>query len=912
MNTGAETGKESENEVRRKAEEQLYSHPRENERLPASDRQALIHELQVHQIELEMQNEELRQSQKALEDSRDRYADLFNFAPVGFFSVDVKGLILEANFTATTLLQANISDLVGNRISKFIHKDDQDFYYFRRRRLFEDGTAQHFELRMLKKDGTPFFARLDASPLLEPEGVLTVCRIAVSDITPLKEAEEEVNKFQDQLHASELAKINEKLRHEIDERKEALEALKKSEERYRLLAFNSSDMISRHSPDGNFLYASPAAKGLLGYEPEELERRALSEFCHPDDLSALQVIQAGTMEKPGGATATYRLRRKNGTYVWVETTSRVVRDEASGVGLEIQASTRDFTLRKKAEERIRQQNLELGVLNQISSDASKSLEVDEILASIRNNLTKLSGIPAGTIYLYDDESKTFQLKQDWCEPEAEAFIFAEPKPEDVPELIENQFIFSRLAPPEHLERHPNHKERWVWGRLRIALVAQGILQGVVSAVVKIAPGQTNARAGIIKLLAHEVSTAIFNARLYQAELQSRQFAETLRGASVALTRYLDLDSVLSKLLELTSQVVPYDRAVVYLYETENQISAHVGRGFEGVDDREAAYALRQDLFSRPELNVAFHTRHSVSIPDTALDAQWRPLAALPDVRSWAGVPLAAGDKIIGFCGLEKCEPGFFNPRYLRWAESLAGQASVAIQNAWLFDQVRAGQERMQMLSRRLVDGQEKERSYVARELHDEAGQALVSLMLEIGALKKDAADSEAVLNHVKWLEENTAAVLENLHNLAMDLRPPTLDHLGLVAALRQYIETVTEQNKINIKFEALGLEKRLPKEVEVSLYRIALEAMTNVVRHAHATQMDVLLEKEKERIVLLVEDNGQGFEPGSKHEEEHLGLAGMRERAEMIGAELTVESELGRGTTVQLVLPNQNVTRFNI
>jgi len=433
----------------------------------------------------------------------------------------------------------------------------------------------------------------------------------------------------------------------------------------------------------------------------------------------------------------------------------------------------------------------------------------------------------------------------------------------------------------------------------------------VMLLVRLAPGQLNARVDIIKLLVREVSTAIFNARLYQAEMQSRQFAETLRRASLALTRFLDLDAVLGKLLELISEVVPFDRAVVYLYEDVDRISAHFSRGFSPAEDLKQANTLRQTAFYNPALNETFHTRHSINISDVFADPQWQPLTALPELRNWAGIPLAAGDKIIGFCGLEKSEPGFFTLTHLRWAESLVNQASVAIQNAWLFEQVRAGQDRMQLLSRRLVESQEKERSYVARELHDEAGQALVSLMLELGALKKDISDPEAVLSHVKWLEQNTAAVLENLHNLAMDLRPATLEHLGLAAALRQYIESVSEQNKIDIKLEALGLEKRLPKEIEITLYRIATEAITNVVRHARATNLDIVLERDNDKIVLLVEDNGVGFEQEVEPGPNHLGLSGMRERAEMLGGSLTVESKPGYGTTVQLVFDQKNVDISN-
>jgi PAS domain S-box-containing protein len=120
-----------------------------------------FHELQVHQIELEMQNEELRSSQEELDAARARYFDLYDLAPVGYFTLSEDGLILEANFTAAIQLGSTRNALVKQPITRFIRKEDQDVYYLRRRQLFETGEPQTFELQMVKKDGAPFWVRKD-------------------------------------------------------------------------------------------------------------------------------------------------------------------------------------------------------------------------------------------------------------------------------------------------------------------------------------------------------------------------------------------------------------------------------------------------------------------------------------------------------------------------------------------------------------------------------------------------------------------------------------------------------------------------------------------------------------------------------------------------------------------------------
>jgi PAS domain S-box-containing protein len=155
---------------------------------PEAMRQAL-HELRVHQIELEMQNEELRRAQTELDAVRARYFDLYDLAPVGYCTVSEQGLILEANLTAATLLGLARGELVGQPWTRFVHKQDQDLYYQRRKKLFETSVPTAYELRLMQKDGGEFWAHLEASIAQDTEGN-PVCRIVVHDITERKQEEQ--------------------------------------------------------------------------------------------------------------------------------------------------------------------------------------------------------------------------------------------------------------------------------------------------------------------------------------------------------------------------------------------------------------------------------------------------------------------------------------------------------------------------------------------------------------------------------------------------------------------------------------------------------------------------------------------------------------------------------------------------
>jgi signal transduction histidine kinase len=220
------------------------------------------------------------------------------------------------------------------------------------------------------------------------------------------------------------------------------------------------------------------------------------------------------------------------------------------------------------------------------------------------------------------------------------------------------------------------------------------------------------------------------------------------------------------------------------------------------------------------------------------------------------------------------------------------------------DRLNALNQELFALSQHLVDIQEAERNAIARELHDEAGQALTSIKVGLRLLELHASDPQAVLKSTGDLQVQIEALMDSLHRLAANLRPASLDRIGLVPALRQHLEDLGRYNHLQVNFEALNLEQRLPGSIETSLYRIIQEALTNIVRHASATQVSLLLERRNQRVVAVIEDNGRGFDPEQADNSRRLGLLGMRERARMAGGQVTIESEPGSGTTVVVEIPD--------
>ena len=221
------------------------------------DPQRLIHELHVHQVELEMQNEELRKSQTELEDSRARYSDLYDFAPIGYFSFDKNGLIIEVNLTGAGQLGIERNLLIKKPFSRFIRKDDQDVFFLHRGKVFDTKTLQTCELRLERKNGEGFFAQLQ-SRAVEEAGKTVYCMTAVSDISERKHAEQA------------LMELNDTLEQRVAER---TKELSESEERYRSIFEGSNDgILACDLTTVKFLFLNKRMSELIGYSEEEESR----------------------------------------------------------------------------------------------------------------------------------------------------------------------------------------------------------------------------------------------------------------------------------------------------------------------------------------------------------------------------------------------------------------------------------------------------------------------------------------------------------------------------------------------------------------------------------------------------------------------------------------------------------------
>jgi signal transduction histidine kinase len=235
----------------------------------------------------------------------------------------------------------------------------------------------------------------------------------------------------------------------------------------------------------------------------------------------------------------------------------------------------------------------------------------------------------------------------------------------------------------------------------------------------------------------------------------------------------------------------------------------------------------------------------------------------------------------------------------------ANQAAIALENARLLEEATTYKEDLRRLSNQLINAQEAERKRISLELHDELGQALTAIAINLEELEKELPQQmpsrvSEILAETTWLTDQT---LEQVREMALGLRPSLLDDLGLVPALNWYVNRMTQRLRIRGSFEATNCEERLSSDVETVLYRVVQEALTNVAKHAQASRIHVHLECRKSSIIATIEDDGQGFDLEMVTSRGGVGLLGIRERVALLGGRLTIESNQGRGTRLTVEVP---------
>ena len=395
---------------------------------------------------------------------------------------------------------------------------------------------------------------------------------------------------------------------------------------------------------------------------------------------------------------------------------------------------------------------------------------------------------------------------------------------------------------------------------------------------------------LVELLASQAAVAVENARLYEAATGWSKQLESLNEVGNALATETDLDRLLDLVARRLRELLDA-RLVTVLLPTNSRELRFAAVAGEGGEELLRQTITRAGSKSGRVLERGRSERVDSVLDDPDVDHE---ATRLIGARSGLWVPLLARGRPIGVLAAhdKRREDVRFTDGDVRLAETFATRAALAVDLS----------ERIARDSlRRAVETQELERRRLARELHDETGQALASILLGLKALDEKTDDAGARTS-IEELRELVVATLQDVRRLAVELRPSALDDFGLVAALERLADSFAEQSGISVDFQAALADERLPDEAETALYRIVQESLTNVVKHARARRVSILLTRTNGVVKAVVEDDGRGFDPERTNDDGH-GLVGMRERLALLGGRLEIESARDAGTTVAAEVP---------
>lgn len=422
-----------------------------------------------------------------------------------------------------------------------------------------------------------------------------------------------------------------------------------------------------------------------------------------------------------------------------------------------------------------------------------------------------------------------------------------------------------------------------------------------------------ARANKARIEAQAAALEAQQRRASEVEALNVQLQATARELSAMLelsrilTSTIELDRLLQDALyQVVHSIKRACCAGVFLVQPDG--SLRLQQRYRRPDAPEAASPP-------PTEEIAAQAVASGEAVSLSLDGRVRPLSpeqqANNGLGTALGVPLYSKEQVFGslvLASLEHDAP--LDQEELRLLTAFAQQVAAAIDNARLYQIVQEREAQLAQLVRRLVTAQEEERKRIACELHDETGQKLTALAMSLAAVESQLSaggDLAQVATVVRDLREMSDQAIVELRNIMADLRPAQLDDLGLVPALRWYIKQYQARHpELQVQMVADRSLARLPTQYETVLFRATQEALTNVARHAQATQVDLILSQDDSCVRLEVSDNGIGFDtaapprhpPGSG-----LGLLGLRERVALVGGRCVVDSVPGRGTRVVIELP---------
>ncbi len=800
-----------------------------------------------------------KQVEHALRESEARYRTLFEHSPDAVIIIDPQTTrILECNDLVAGLLGYPLCSYTTLCFCDLEAVESKSQINARISKITSTGRDE-FETKLIKQDGT----------LID---VLTVVRIVqVAGQTVLYSVLRDITR-------------DKRLQRSLRESKELFE-----------LAIEGSNSgiwdlkLPVEFPAGHLgdeIYLSRRLKAMVGYSDEDFPGSldAWQQLIVPEDLKNFrQCLEDHAVNKIEHFETQYRIRHRDGTVRWMHTRGRIQRNEA-GAPVRCIGIDSNITEQKKMQQSLQLSEEKYRLLYETMLQGVIYFDAQGTMLAANPAAENILGLPREEI-----ESRTlFDLRWQAIDEDG-----AKMPPESFPSWLAST---TGLAQEEVIMGVYNpicRQYRWISVNAVPLISADPCQKVKVHTTFIDITARRNAEAGLMEYsnrleVLHEIDSAV---------LEERDFSVLI-------------GTVLPRLRSL----LPCERASIVGFDSEGGSAEVLAVQIDGETVLDVGARVSLDLFGSLE-DLARGKIHSID--DISRNEQSSPeLKQLQEegIRVYINVPMICRGKLVGSLNLGSTTPDYFTPRHNQIAREVADSLAVALQNSRLIEAITRHRHDLQKLSSHIINTQEDERKRISRELHDEIGQKLTAISINLSLIEKDCSTAMILDTRKKVVDARhlVEEITDQVHDISLFLRPSLIDDLGLVPALRWFTQRYAQRAAIEVILQHDGLDERLPLDVETTVYRIIQEALNNVLRHAGAGRVHIQLERERTSLFVRIADNGKGFVVEKENiagstDRFRLGLLGMQERVLMLDGRLRIQSQPEQGTELCIQIPLRGI-----
>ncbi len=870
---------------------------------------------------------ERKRAEEALKAGENKYRTLLENLPQKIFLKDRNSVYLSCNENFARDLGIRAEEFAGKTDYDYFPKELADKYTADDKRIMKSGKTEDIEERYIQ-DEQEVFVHTVKTPVKDEKGNLIGLLGIFWDITEHKRADEALRRSEERLRGIFENSPISLWEEDFSRVKGFIDGLRaRGVKDFGKYFENDPEAVAKCAAMVKVLDVNNASLQLFkARTKDELQRglgRTFSGKSYDAFKEELMAITRGenTFETEA-ITQTLKGDKKNVVVRWS------VAPGYENTLSKVLVSVSDITELKRA----REQNL----LLETSKAVSRTLKLDQVLKIAAERMAEALKADRCAVALLDKggESAAIRyvfMKKDsaspvlpgtWTSPNQDFF-------QEKEILLAEGYLQIKNAETDALPASVRSylRKAGIKSSLIVPLIADKKLFGVFHiASVKKLRNFSPDEISLAQTIANQVGVAIQNTLLIedlkkkhrqigeQSKTLERQYQEQaiLMKISRGLSQTLDLDQILDIASREAAKALQVDRCGVCLASPEEdyvEIRSIYEKGRKRVSNLLRHkfyihdYPMAREIL-RKKKPIVIPNAHQLSGKNN-LDGYLERIG----VRSALISPMLHGKKLVGIFGLSTTEDfRTFHQDEVRLSQTIADQVAVAVENARLLELVRQTSEDLKVLSARLINIQEQERKKIAEKLHDEIGQTLFAMKMNLDVTRKnlpsDIEQLEDIESRLSDTEELLSQTIDRIRSLTTDLRPSMLDDFGLIPALKWDVENFTKRTSIEVDLQTRNLKGRFPSEIETTFYRILREALANVAKHAQATEVTIRLARERHSLSLSVEDNGKGFDPKKMTlVKNRLGLFSIKERVKLLNGDFKIDSKPNKGTKLNVKIP---------